>query len=98
LKTEEATLIGNAIEDAARKLNQLVAHAVTRGLVVVAKTVDVRFMGPHGVTPFVDVDVRVRLEDLEDAPSAEGEAGPQLEPAPSGINPEDVTKAGPKKV
>jgi hypothetical protein len=101
INPDEAKLMGTAIENAARNLNQLIGHAATRGLLVQANLLELRFFGAYAPTPFIDVDVRVRLEDLEDAPSAEGEAGPEPAPvddAPLGFPAEDVTKAGTKKV
>ena len=103
INTDEAKLMGTAIENAARNLNQLIGHAATRGLLVQANLLELRFFGAYAPTPFIDVDVRVRREDLDQPPSAEGEAGPELEPAPAdaaplGFSAEDVTKAGPKKV
>lgn len=66
LETAKALTI--LIENAARQLNRHIADAAAAGLSVEASLIELRQIGDHAPTPFVDVQAKVCADQISITP------------------------------
>jgi len=69
---ETAKALTLLIEAAARQLNQHIASAAAAGMTVEASLIEVRQIGDASPTPFVDVQAKVRADQITITPGDDG--------------------------